>query len=1352
MENYQICPYAGLRSFTEDESLYFKGREEDIDQATSQLQRNKFLMITGASGDGKSSLVYAGIIPNARAGFLKSKYSNWSIADFRPERAPLQNLCKSLSKQLDIANLQTVERELNHGFSALVDLYKNSKRYIDTSSLAWQQADERSRAVVKREAANLIILVDQFEEFFTNPENYQLGAPSRDSNLVLNLLLETARIALEEELPIYVIFTMRSDYIGQCAAFRGLPEYIGFSQFFVPHLNRSQLQQVIEEPARLSGNRIARRLTERLIHDLTEGVDQLPILQHALNQIWVAADHGIEEMDLVHYAMSGGMSVSELPEDQVGRFTDWFNALPSTIKACYHAPSLQNVLDTHTNKLYEQAASYYTAKTGLPITDEEAKSIIRVSFTCLTKIDQSRAVRNRMTLAEITNILNQPAFDAGAVGSLLNIFREPGNTFIHPFITDEDPDSQMLRPNQVLDITHESLIRNWQYLGRWAKQEYESHSISLDFEKQLDRWVESGKSNTFLLPIGPLTYFEGWYKRTKPNAWWIARYLQDESTKEGKLSRANNLLANAQEFLKKSGRKHGITRTIMRYGPKRIAAGLAVLILFVLTSFGVSDYIKRLNGQVLKSIHQRSLALNASGSADKTNQAALVCEQLKLGQTTVDQAVGSILDPLDRASFLNTLASLLVFQGLAEPKQEIQRSLALADSLLESAVYPVDDPAQLSKVLTIMNNLRVTLELAYYHSGDTLIDTWRKRNAARSGRLVCKIAQDQPEGFSDIQNFNLALENAINYQALSKEQITHMLAVLSPFEGGLQTPWLKVNFNKDKLLIRGSEPLNYGFSFNGLFQELAYLYAASANSARALQCVDSLLAYSQNNFQGDYAAGMDNATNIAAIFFQYEHWDQVDQFIGGYCGKKKTTPVDFYQRLIGRTIPGLHTMANLRLFWWSDETQNLNLQFAGRNQLNLFFSKYRQVIQGSVKDPNEQNYLMAISFKDEGILSSLMQSYDTLAKAITDADFSSAFHYFFLVNPAYLNQPIPVIDMSASDQTTAPRKLLFAYPDFRTSFHPTEPRSYVFFAYTDKFIAYILEHHLFDSTYRGPDDFEFISQWLNVYSSIRFVPRAFLSPTLHYPVLQDLDQQLRAHNGQKSNDFNLLYLLLGLQAQQNGHISDLLAYYQQLKYDNLFNLLRITDFLGNIRNHSFRLIAFCVKGYVQAGRPDEAHRLVSIFKNPINRSSLYAFAAEALLREKASDSLVQPLIDSARLELSRVQDETGEQPNRRVLAYALMMQDPKKNIDTAYALIKNLPLKSDPFAEMCRSFAFSGDLYDARRIIPHSISGSDEAAYLQNILYGYSEAAGTPQPNWQVFNENYTPLLNWFIQYIDENN
>ena len=150
-------------------------------------------MLTGASGDGKSSLIYAGIIPNARAGFLKSKYTQWCVADFRPERTPFQNLCKSIAKQLDIPNPYTRTGRIESWLFCIVDLYKNSKRYIDINSIAWQLADDKGKAALKREAANLIILVDQFEEFFTNPENYHQGVPSGDANLVLNLLLETAQ-------------------------------------------------------------------------------------------------------------------------------------------------------------------------------------------------------------------------------------------------------------------------------------------------------------------------------------------------------------------------------------------------------------------------------------------------------------------------------------------------------------------------------------------------------------------------------------------------------------------------------------------------------------------------------------------------------------------------------------------------------------------------------------------------------------------------------------------------------------------------------------------------------------------------------------------------------------------------------------------------------------------------------------------------------------------------------------------------------------------------------------------------------------------------------------------------------
>src|SRR5690606_7759161 len=111
----------------------------------------------------------------------------------------------------------------------------------------------------------------------------------------------------------------------------------------------------------------------------------------------------------------------------------------------------------------------------------------------------SRAVRNRMSIEEITAIINTPEFTSKVVGGVINTFREEGNSFIRPFKTD-DPSTHDLKPESVLDITHESLIRNWSKLNKWASREYEFYSTFLDFKKQMDRWKQSGKSSDFLLP------------------------------------------------------------------------------------------------------------------------------------------------------------------------------------------------------------------------------------------------------------------------------------------------------------------------------------------------------------------------------------------------------------------------------------------------------------------------------------------------------------------------------------------------------------------------------------------------------------------------------------------------------------------------------------------------------------------------------------------------------------------------------------------------------------------------------------------------------------------------------------
>jgi hypothetical protein len=580
----KVNPYPGLRPFTEKESIFFKGRDLHIRQIIKQLERSKIIVITGASGDGKSSLVYAGVIPNAKAGFFRAEYNNWIICDFRPERTPLDNLAKRISENLKLPLDETLE-ELRLGFSSLIRLYKNSPFFVDKNSNDYLNASPDQQRKLKSQGANLFILADQFEEFFTNPENYAGGVPSDDAYITVNLLLESAGLAISEELPVYIVFTMRSDFISQSVSFKGLPEYIGYSQFFVPRLQRNELQQVIEEPAKLAGGSISKRLVESLINELRDGFDQLPIIQYSLSQLWKVAGNGNDEMDLVHLAKLAGLPTKYLSNEDKTKFAQWIGEQDSFKQKYYQNTGLSNVLNTHANILYETAHFYYQELVEWSkneITEEDSRFIIMTAFQSLTKIDAGRAVRNRVTLREITNIVNRDYIDYETVCGVLNIFRLPGNNFIHPYINPDDIDTQYLDANTILDITHEALIRNWEILSYWETQEKENYSDFHDFKIQLERWINNDRSDKFLLPLGTLVHFENWYNKFIPNKYWIAKYDNTLESKEIKLGKAEFLEEEIKKYLKKS--RQAITNAEKARKKRRMVLSLVSLVIILVLS------------------------------------------------------------------------------------------------------------------------------------------------------------------------------------------------------------------------------------------------------------------------------------------------------------------------------------------------------------------------------------------------------------------------------------------------------------------------------------------------------------------------------------------------------------------------------------------------------------------------------------------------------------------------------------------------------------------------------------------------------------------------------------------------
>ena len=637
----KICPYPGLRPFNEDESIFFKGREGHIDKIISQLQEKKFLMVTGASGDGKSSLIYAGLIPRSRAGFFKARFNNWMVVDFRPERAPLTNLAIALNNHLDFPDVNELEKELSYGFSSIVKVYKESKHYLDTDSNDFINADSDQKQNLKNKSSNLLILIDQFEELFTNAENFNKGKPSLQAITLINLIIETTKIAERENLPIYIVCTMRSDYIGDCAAFKGLPEHIVYSQFFVPRLKRQEIHRAILEPAKLSGNKINNRLIERLINELGDGLDQLPILQHALNRIWKShIDDRAEEMDLLHYAKVGGLDGSLLPENQKKIFFEWYQQQPLFKQKILEVASLANVLNGHARELFETSVNYCRNHIGQEISKKEAQEILQKIFTCLTKINDSRAVRNRSSVLEIKQIIGE-SVDTKLIEGLVNVFRESGNTLLKPFIS-SDQQTVYLHDEDILDITHESLIRNWTELTTWTKQDNENVLILNDFRKQVERWEEKKYSRDYLLTIGSLSYFKAWYETLNPNPYLIAKYDSTNLSPKEKTEKASQFIIMAKNFLQISDdtikRKRKTVITI---------SGIIALVLIGFTSWAFIERNKALDQQEIANqkthealsseeqahisekvaLNAKNIALVLKNEAEKSEKSALTAKQ-----------------------------------------------------------------------------------------------------------------------------------------------------------------------------------------------------------------------------------------------------------------------------------------------------------------------------------------------------------------------------------------------------------------------------------------------------------------------------------------------------------------------------------------------------------------------------------------------------------------------------------------------------------------------------------------------------------------------------------------------------
>lgn len=444
-------PFPGLRPFTTDESHLFFGREGQSQEILKLLANNRFVALMGTSGSGKSSLMYCGVIPILQGGFVTKAGADWKVITCRPGQNPIQNLSNALAQ---VISEDSKENELQ-------------KEYINTTlSASSLGLSEILNKVPRNKSQNILLLVDQFEELFRFRKIKSSEEAFNEVIAYIKLLLEVLQ---QDKTPIYIVITMRSDFIGECAQFQKLTQLINDSHYLIPQMTRDDFRKAIEGPIAVGGGSMTPFLTQQLLNDIGDNPDQLPILQHALMRTWNA------------WTKTGRTDV------------------PIDLKEYENIGRLEKALSEHANEAYN----------GLT---QEQKEICQSLFKTLTeKGGDSRGVRRPTPVYEIADIANTTS---DKVIEVVEIFRLPGRSFLSP------APPILLTKDTVIDISHESLMRIWDKLIIWVSEEYEAVQMYKRLANSAEKY-QQGKTGLWRPP--DLLLALTWRDKQKPTLTWATR-------------------------------------------------------------------------------------------------------------------------------------------------------------------------------------------------------------------------------------------------------------------------------------------------------------------------------------------------------------------------------------------------------------------------------------------------------------------------------------------------------------------------------------------------------------------------------------------------------------------------------------------------------------------------------------------------------------------------------------------------------------------------------------------------------------------------------------------------------------
>ncbi len=257
-------PYRGLNAFREQDARLFFGREAFAARLQQAVESKPLAAVVGASGAGKSSVVYAGLFPRLRA------RGDWLLIHFRPGADPFRALAAALLPLLEPQMSET-------------DRLRERKKLA--ASLAAGEvtlAEVAARILEKSAEPSLLLFADQFEELYT------LCADAETRRAFLDALLEAGT----KTPGLRVLLTLRADFMGRALEHRAVADALQSGTYLLGPMRREELQAAIVEPAQRHGVTFESGLVERILDEVGEAAGRLPLLEFALTQLWERQEGG----------------------------------------------------------------------------------------------------------------------------------------------------------------------------------------------------------------------------------------------------------------------------------------------------------------------------------------------------------------------------------------------------------------------------------------------------------------------------------------------------------------------------------------------------------------------------------------------------------------------------------------------------------------------------------------------------------------------------------------------------------------------------------------------------------------------------------------------------------------------------------------------------------------------------------------------------------------------------------------------------------------------------------------------------------------------------------------------------